>query len=116
MIPQGRRSACGGDRGDARGNLRLMDRKLIRPSLTRPPGSGPRRPPPPGHHAESGYLQQAVDARGVFVVQLLGGEELRGRLEAHDHDAFVMGTDERALQVVRKDKVRCYWLERAPPA
>lgn len=93
-----------------------MDRKLIRPSLTRPPGAGPRRLSSPGHHAESGYLQQAVDARGVFVVQLLGGEELRGRLEAHDHDAFVIASEDRPLLVVRKDKVRCYWLERSAPS
>ena len=93
-----------------------MDRKLIRPSLTRPPGTGPRRPPSPGHHAESGYLQQAVDARGVFVLELLGGGEHRGRLEAHDHDAFVLSSEGGPLLVVRKEKVRCYWLERpAPP-
>jgi hypothetical protein len=94
-----------------------MDRKLIRPSLAARPSSASapaRRSVPESTHAEAGYLQQAIESEAVFVVQLLGEGELRGRLEGYDRDVLMLARDGQPSLVLRKERIRAYWVERKP--
>ena len=93
-----------------------MDRKLIRPSLTAraaAQGASSRRAvTPESTHAEAGYLVQVMESEALLVVQLLGGEELRGRLDGYDRDVLILGREGSSPLVVRKERVRAYWMER----
>jgi hypothetical protein len=96
-----------------------VDRKLIRPKLGTPPrGPGRARPAEAAEprSAEPGYLLQAIESRASFVVTLLGGGEVRGRLEAYDRDALTVRDASGALHLVRKARIACYWMERAAPS
>ena len=81
---------------------------------------GPARPRRPdvaeSAPAEPGYLLQAVESKAAFVVRLLGGEELRGRLEAYDRDALAVRDAAGMLRLVRRPRIACYWMERAAAA
>jgi hypothetical protein len=92
-----------------------VSRKLIRPSLTTAvrPQRGVKRPvPPEGTHAEAGYLLQAIESGCSFAVRLLGGQELRGRLESYDRDALSLRAPSGQVLLLRKSHVACYWMER----
>ena len=92
-----------------------MNRKLIRPSLSlRGDFPGPHRRPAAlqGTHAEAGYLQHAVESGAPFVVELLGGEEIRGRLQGHDEDVLILAGEDGSAVVLRKERVRTYRVER----
>jgi hypothetical protein len=94
-----------------------MDRKLIRPSLGTPPrGPSRARRAETGEprSAEPGYLLQAIESRADFVVTLLGGGEVRGRLEGYDRDALTVRDASGAVHLVRKARIACYRMERAP--
>ena len=92
-----------------------MSRKLIRPELKghdaapRPPR---RQAPPESTHAEAGYLLHAIESRSPFVARLLGGAELRGRVESHDRDALGLLLDDGRSILLRKSKIKYYWVER----
>lgn len=96
-----------------------MHRKLIRPSLASRPSAGPaamRRPPSPeSTHAEAGYLLHAVESGAILVLEFLGGERLRGRLEGYDKDSLILAGAEGGSVVVRKDRLRAFWLEAPDP-
>jgi len=92
-----------------------MDRKLIRPSLTAraaAQGASRRAVAPESTHAEAGYLVQTMESEALLIVQLLGGEEIRGRLEGYDRDVLILGREGSSPLVVRKERVRAYWMER----
>ena len=95
-----------------------MDRKLIRPSLSARPsasgGAGRRALVPESTHAEAGYLVQAIESGLMLTVELLGGEEHRGRLEAYDRDVLLLARDSGPTLVLRKDRIRAYWMDRRP--
>ena len=85
----------------------FSNRKLIRPSLTRPErvraevgdrkerAAGPRKTPPPEQtHAENFYYQKQMQSKTPMVVVLKDGEEIHGVLEWYD---------KRCLKVNRAD-------------
>ena len=75
----------------------FSNRKLIRPSLTRPERAraevgdrkerpaGPKKTPPPEQtHAENFYYQKQMQSKTPMVVVLKDGEEVRGVIEWYD--------------------------------
>ena len=74
----------------------FSNRKLIRPSLTRPERvraevgdrkerSGPRKTPPPEQtHAENFYYQKQMQSKTPMVVVLKDGEQIHGVIEWYD--------------------------------
>ena len=85
----------------------FSNRKLIRPSLTRPErvraeagerkerSAGPRKTPPPEQtHAENFYYQKQMQSKTPMVVVLKDGEEIHGVIEWYD---------KRCLKVNRAD-------------
>jgi sRNA-binding regulator protein Hfq len=75
----------------------FSNRKLIRPSLSRPEhtraeggerkerGPGPRKVPPPEQtHAENFYYQKQMQSKTPMVVVLKDGEEVHGVIEWYD--------------------------------
>ena len=75
----------------------FSNRKLIRPSLSRPERAraevggqrervaGPRKTPPPEQtHAENFYYQKQMQAKTPMVVVLKDGEEIHGVIEWYD--------------------------------
>lgn len=85
----------------------FSNRKLIRPSLSRPErarpevgerkehGTGPRKTPPPEQtHAENFYYQKQMQSKTPMVVVLKDGEEVHGVIEWYD---------KRCLKVNRAD-------------
>lgn len=96
-----------------------MSRKLIRPTLhdqglqARPAKN--RRPQPPEvTNAEAHYLRQALQARALVVAELLGGGQVRGRLEGYDRECLKIQPDGGGPIMLRRAKVKYYWAERAP--
>ena len=85
----------------------FSNRKLIRPSLSRPEharrdgdgrrerSAGPRKAPPPEQtHAENFYYQKQMQSKTPMVVVLKDGEEIHGIIEWYD---------KRCLKVNRSD-------------
>jgi sRNA-binding regulator protein Hfq len=85
----------------------FSNRKLIRPSLTRPErvrvetgdrkerSAGPRKTPPPEQtHAENFYYQKQMQSKTPMVVVLKDGEQIHGVIEWYD---------KRCLKVNRAD-------------
>jgi sRNA-binding regulator protein Hfq len=85
----------------------FSNRKLIRPSLSRPErprtegterrerAAGPRKTPPPEQtHAENFYYQKQMQSKTPMVVVLKDGEEIHGVIEWYD---------KRCLKVNRAD-------------
>ena len=84
----------------------FSNRKLIRPSLTRPElkrseggdrkeRPGPRKTPPPEQtHAENFYYQKQMQSKTPMVVVLKDGEQVHGVIEWYD---------KRCLKVNRTD-------------
>ena len=75
----------------------FSNRKLIRPSLSRPEhtraesgerrerAAGPRKTPPPEQtHAENFYYQKQMQSKTPMVVVLKDGEEIHGVIEWYD--------------------------------
>jgi len=75
----------------------FSNRKLIRPSLSRPErvraevddrkerSAGPRKTPPPEQtHAENFYYQKQMQSKTPMVVVLKDGEEVHGVIEWYD--------------------------------
>ena len=96
-----------------------MSRKLIRPTLDRPrtrPPEAPRRKPTGTTQAEASYLLQAVASRSTLVVRFLGGVELRGRIDYYDRDCIKLQREGQPDLLLRKDKIKYYWVEKEPRA
>jgi len=70
-------------------------------------GRGGRRPPPPpGTGQEQRWFDGLRSSGRAVRVQLVGGDELRGRIGTHERDWFELLTDDGPRLVVRKDDVR----------
>ena len=78
----------------------FANRKLIRPSLSRPENGhlpGERRdrpmvakkaPPPEQTHAENFYYQKQIQAKTRMVIVLRDGEQVHGTLEWYDRNCI----------------------------
>ena len=79
----------------------FANRKLIRPSLSRPDGNNfaerrdrdrpivaKKTPPPEQTHAENFYYQKQIQAKTRMVVVLRDGEEVHGTLEWYDRNCI----------------------------
>ncbi|MDP9268051.1 MAG: RNA chaperone Hfq [Acidobacteriota bacterium] len=75
----------------------FSNRKLIRPTLTRPelserrerPAAGGRKLVPPEQtHAENFYYQKQMQTHTQLVVVLKDGEQIRGTIEWYDRDCI----------------------------
>ena len=75
----------------------FSNRKLIRPTLTRPeqperrerPMGGGRKPTPPEQtHAENFYYQKQMQTHTRLVVVLKDGEQMHGTIEWYDRDCI----------------------------
>ena len=75
----------------------FSNRKLIRPTLTRPEQqserrerpAGARKPAPPEQtHAENFYYQKQMQTHTQLVVVLKDGEQIRGTIEWYDRDCI----------------------------
>ncbi len=78
----------------------FANRKLIRPSLSRPENNhfpGERRdrpivakkaPPPEQTHAENFYYQKQIQAKTPMVVVLRDGEQVHGTIEWYDKNCI----------------------------
>lgn len=97
-----------------------MHRKLIRPKLgSKPagPGGGARRAlVPESTHAEAGYLVHCMESGSILVIELLGGGEMRAQLLGHDRDALILAGPGGTPVIVRKERIRAYWIEAPLPA
>ena len=75
----------------------FSNRKLIRPTLTRPEqperrerpaGGGRKLAPPEQTHAENFYYQKQMQTHTQLVVVLKDGEQIRGTIEWYDRDCI----------------------------
>ena len=89
--------------GRAPANEEFANRKLIRPSLTRPEyrtemplerrerperGGAKKSPPPEQTHAENFYYQKQMQTRTPMVIVLHDGESISGVLEWYDRNCI----------------------------
>lgn len=97
-----------------------MSRKLIRPPVERykaeAPVPGRRLPPVVSNQAEVGYLRHAMESRGTLTVRLLGGGEVSGRIDHHDRDWIRLQCPGQPDLLLRREKIKYYWLERSDPS
>ena len=96
-------------------------RKLIRPSLHAGRSGAARRGqkrglPPEATNAEVAYLQQVINDGATLLITLVGGRELKGRLEYYDRDCLKIEPEGGARLLLRKDKIKYYRTEVRPPA
>ena len=96
-----------------------MPRKLIRPQVQQlragPHALPAKRPvPPESTQAEASYLAQAIESKATLVIRLVGGDEIRGRLEYYDRDCLKIEPEGGRKILLRKDKIKYYRVERSP--
>lgn len=80
----------------------MVNRKLIRPSLSDLKEQGPgkyanaqkKRVPPEQTHAEQYYYLKQMTGRTPMVVKLTDGEEIRGVIEWYDRDCIKVNRDD----------------------
>lgn len=103
------------------------NRKLIRPSLSRPEGGPERRerperpaaaaaagkktPPPEQTHAENFYYQKQMQARTPMVIQLHDGEELHGIIEWYDKHCIKLTRQGEPNLLVYKPAIKYMYKE-----
>ena len=93
-------------------------RKHVRPpgsALLLHQGAARRGEPTEATGAESGYLVLAMESRQPLVVRLLDGSEIRGVVEGYDRDSLLLRVADAQL-MLRKAKVKYYWLEKTAPS
>jgi hypothetical protein len=66
--------------------------------------------------AEAGYLVMAMESKSPLVVRLVDGTELRGLVEGYDRECLVLRVGTAAPLLLRKTKVKYYWLEKPAAA
>ena len=99
-----------------------MSRKLIRPTLGRSRAASAavvrRHAPSSATQAEAGYLHHAIESGSTLVVRLLGGTEIRGRIDYYDRDCIRLQREGQPDLLLRKEKIKYYWAVRdaAPQA
>jgi host factor-I protein len=99
-------------------NEDYSNRKLIRPTLTRPDGPPPERrerpaggrgkpAPPEQTHAENFYYQKQMQAHTPLVVVLKDGEQVHGTIEWYDRDCLKLTrTDGKPNLLLYKDSIK----------
>ena len=92
----------------------MVNRKLIRPSLSEIKDQGPRhggatprkRVPPEVTNAENYYYIKQMAARTPMVVKLLDGEEIRGVLEWYDKSCIKVHRQEGPNLLILKHSIK----------
>src|SRR4051812_20585494 len=93
----------------------FSNRKLIRPTLTRPeqserrerPAGGSRKPSPPEQtHAENFYYQKQMQTHTQLVVVLKDGEQIRGTIEWYDRDCIKISRSGSANILLYKPSIK----------
>lgn len=79
-------------------------------------GVARRAEPPESTGSEAGYLVLALESGLPLNIRLLDGKELRGVVTGYDRDCIVLRPESGSPLMLRKAKVKYYWLERAAPA
>lgn len=100
------------------------NRKLIRPTLTRPEGNGggpavaerrerPARKPAPVEqtHAENFYYQKQMQSKTPMVVVLKDGEEIRGYIEWYDKNCLKITRASQSNLLVYKQSIKYLFKE-----
>ena len=90
----------------------MVNRKLIRPSLSDMPTSvskfqapGRKRVPPEQTHAENFYYVKQMNNKTPMVLHLTNGEELRGYIEWYDRDCLKFNRDNAPNLLVYKSSI-----------
>lgn len=96
----------------------FSNRKLIRPTLTRPEqsgeprrerpaGGGGRKPTPPDQtHAENFYYQKQMQTHTPLVVVLKDGEQIKGTIEWYDRDCIKINRHGAANILLYKPSIK----------
>jgi host factor-I protein len=102
----------------------FANRKLIRPSLSRPenghlpverrdrPMAAKKSPPPEQTHAENFYYQKQIQGKTRMVIVLRDGEELHGVIEWYDRNCIkVVRTSGQGNLLVYKPAIKYMFKE-----
>lgn len=93
----------------------FSNRKLIRPTLTRPEqserrerpsGGGRKLAPPEQTHAENFYYQKQMQTHTQLVVVLKDGEQIRGTIEWYDRDCIKITRSGQANILLYKPSIK----------
>ncbi|HSE48462.1 MAG TPA: RNA chaperone Hfq [Terriglobales bacterium] len=95
----------------------FSNRKLIRPTLTRPEqperrerpmgGGGGRKPTPPEQtHAENFYYQKQMQTHTRLVVVLKDGEQMHGTIEWYDRDCIKLNRGGQSNILIYKPSIK----------
>lgn len=95
----------------------FSNRKLIRPTLTRPEqperrerpaggGGGRKLAPPEQTHAENFYYQKQMQTHTALVVVLKDGEQIRGTIEWYDRDCIKISRSAQANILLYKPCIK----------
>jgi host factor-I protein len=90
----------------------MVNRKLIRPSLSDMPSSvskfqapGRKRVPPEQTHAENFYYVKQMNNKTSMILRLSNGEELRGYIEWYDRDCIKLNREQGPNLLVYKSSI-----------
>jgi host factor-I protein len=90
----------------------MVNRKLIRPSLSDMPISsakfqapGRKRVPPEQTHAENFYYVKQMNNKTPMLLRLSNGEELRGYIEWYDRDCIKLNREQAPNLLVYKSSI-----------
>ena len=100
----------------------FANRKLIRPSLTRPEGNGAppmeRRERPPRKtapaeqtHAENFYYQKQMQSKTPMVIVLKDGEEVHGTIEWYDRNCIKVTRNGSSNLLIYKPSIKYMYKE-----
>ena len=102
----------------------FSNRKLIRPTLSRPDGNGggagvaerrerPARKPAPAEqtHAENFYYQKQMQSKTPMVIVLKDGEEIHGYIEWYDKNCLKITRSGQANLLIYKPSIKFLYKE-----
>ena len=103
-------------------NEDFANRKLIRPSLTRPEGNGagpmerrdrgPRKAAPAEQtHAENFYYQKQMQSKTPMVIVLKDGEEVHGYIEWYDKNCIKITRSGQSNLLIYKPSIKYMYKE-----
>jgi sRNA-binding regulator protein Hfq len=95
----------------------FSNRKLIRPTLTRPEqperrerpmgvGGGRKPTPPEQTHAENFYYQKQMQTHTRLVVVLKDGEQMHGTIEWYDRDCIKLNRGGQSNILIYKPSIK----------
>jgi host factor-I protein len=95
----------------------FSNRKLIRPTLTRPEqperrerpmggGGGRKATPPEQTHAENFYYQKQMQTHTRLVVVLKDGEQMHGTIEWYDRDCIKLNRGGQSNILIYKPSIK----------